>query len=469
MSRHLTAAAFAGWALATALLLQGFPPPIDLAAHGGQLQTFAALLQGNAELGEAYELHGISGYGLLTWLFVPVAIISTGALAIKVALWVTLQLYLLAVWQLSRAFGRSEVALLWALPLAFNLSYWYGFVPSLFAQVLMLLALAQFLRMQEGFSWKRVLLFNLLAVGTLLGHLLSFGVLVLCVSALLLFPEPRWHLLGKVALGFVLPALLALPLSASVMSSSEPTSVHYDAASHLLFFQRNYRSALVLNFWAPLALTAGLLAWAWRRRRVADARATVLLLTLVAVYLLLPKEAGLAFLIAQRLPFLAALFALLLLDASELPRLARIAAHVLTLAVLVETALFHVRFAREVAGLEQMVFSGPAPGKHAFVSLEGDYVPDMRLPFLSHAGDWWTAYRGGVSDGLFADAPHQPVQWRPGHAIHVPAELPADGVAALDHLLLYGSGPLPASLAYWTEVSRAGKWRKLAPPSSHAR
>jgi hypothetical protein len=62
--RRLTIALYGGWAAFTAWCLWGVPPPVDLAGHGAQLQTLAALVRGDAEVGAWFRPVFSVGSGL---------------------------------------------------------------------------------------------------------------------------------------------------------------------------------------------------------------------------------------------------------------------------------------------------------------------------------------------------------------------------------------------------------------------
>jgi hypothetical protein len=131
-----------GWAALCAFLVTGFPVGMDLAAHGAQMQTMVELLRGNADVARYYELHFPIGYAFPFWLMLPVTWLTNGAVAVKVALWLTLMLFPLSHLALLRAFHRSPWAVLWGLPFAFNISYWFGLLSGLFAQSFAFFALA---------------------------------------------------------------------------------------------------------------------------------------------------------------------------------------------------------------------------------------------------------------------------------------------------------------------------------------
>ena len=112
-----------------------------------------------------------------------------------------------------------------------------------------------------------------------------------------------------------------------------------------------------------------------------------------------------------------------------------------------------------------MVSSAPV-GRHGYTSLVGRQILGSRQVYLDHLGQWWTALYGGVGHNFFADAEHHPVQFRAG--VRLPGDLwdeSAQTLGEFQQLLVFGDAPLPDSLKGWTELDRAGAWRKLARPS----
>jgi len=456
-------AAFTGWCV-----WGGFPPCVDLPAHGAQFQTLVELLRGNPDISQVYEPHFPVGYGLQFWLFLPVAFLFNGAVAARLALWVALLLYPLSHLALLRAFRRPDAYVVLGLPLAFNISYWYGLVPGLWAQPLVYFALVAFARALEDGRWRWRVLLNLAALGAMLSHLLAFAVLCVLLGVWALSRRPRIPALRTLALGLVLPVGVSLGpawvLATRAVSPGPWPATVYDAASHLNWFFRNYRPEGWLAVAAPLAVSLTFAALYVRRRREEPATPALLCLTLLAVYLATPKTLSGIFLASVRLPVLLGTLTLLLVGAAGLPRRVYVALAVLSVASLVETARFHVRFAQAVAGLEEMIRE-PPPSHHGYVSLVGRKVLGSRHVYLDHLGQWWTAIHGGVGHNFFADAPHHPVRFREGAA--VPADLwdfrPED-LERFEELLVYGDAPLPAPLQAWTEVSRVHAWRKLKRP-----
>jgi hypothetical protein len=461
--------ALAAWAGLCAFLVAGFPPSIDLPAHGAQMQTMVEILRGAEDVRAVYRLRFPLGYGLPYWLFLPVAWLSSGAVAMRAALWAALVAFPVSVAALLRAAGRpvtvAVVAL--SLPLAFNLSYWYGLVSGSFAQPLALLGLAAYLQALRVGGWRWVALANAAGVACLLSHLVAFAVLAFLVGVAALVSRPRGLSIRLGALSLGAPVLLSLPKAWSmatraVVPGDWPESF-YGAEAHLNWFFKNYRPEGLLSVAGPLAIAlafAGL--WWWRRRSEPSVLPVALFLAMCALYAATPKTLSGIYLVAMRLPVFAGALALLLVPWAAVPRWARVGMLVVTAASLAETTWFHVRFKREVAGLEQLISSGSRPGRHGYVPLGGTAVLGSRHIYAEHLGQWWTAERGGVGHHFFADAEHHPAAFQPGVTAPASLEQAHDQVGWFDELLVHGDGPLPDWLAGFDEVERAGaRWRKL--------
>ena len=471
-ARHLPplalAAVLSGWAVFTAWCVSGFPPPVDLAAHGAQLQTLVALLRGDRAVTAVYEIHFPLGYGLVYWLFLPLAFLTNGAIAAKAALWLTLQLFPLSQLVLLRAFRRPDWLVLVGLPLAFNFSYWYGLLSGLFAQPLMFFALAAFQRALQSRQARHLIWINLLAAATMQSHLLAFVALAVAICALAFAHPPRSQSLRLAALSLLLPGALSLPkvwaMAVRALTPGPWPATSYGATAHFIWFLRNYRPEGFLAAWGPLLVSAVFVALYLRRRRAEPAAPAAMFAALLALYFLTPKTLSGIFLVCVRLPVLAGMISLLLVGENALSRQLKIGLLAVSLASLAQTAVFHHRFARAVAGLEDML-TGPAPERHGYWSLAGSQVLGSRMIYLEHLGQWWTAMRGGVGHNFFADAEHHPVRFRPGREL--PASLllatPAE-LSAFNQVLLYGDGQVPWRLRDWREIARAGAWRKLARP-----
>ncbi|HYO55541.1 hypothetical protein [Archangium sp.] len=455
------------WAAFAAYCASGFPPAVDLAAHGAQLQTLADWLRGEPAVREVYGVHFPWGYGLVYWLFLPLALATNGAVAVRCALWLALVLFPLSHLALVRASRRSEGVLLVGLPLAFNLSYWYGLLSGLFAQPLAFFTLALFVLALDSPRPGRLLWVNLAAAATFQAHLVAFAAISVAMAAVTLWRRPLLPALRTLVLCMALPALLALPkvwsmATRAVVPGPWPAT-EYNLLSHFNWFFRTYRPEGLLAVAAPLLATL-VFVGCWARRRREEPRAPVLaFLSLVALYFLTPKTLSGSFLVSVRLPVLAAMCSLVLVDWRALARPLRALLVLLSLASLAETAAFHARFAHEVDGLEE-VMAGAAPGRHGYLSLVGDRVLGSKHIYLAHLGQWLTATRGGVGHNFFADAEHHPVHALPGRELPTALDTATpEELNRFDTVLVFGPGaqPLPPRLSGWHEAARAGPWRLL--------
>ncbi|MBN1205424.1 MAG: hypothetical protein JXB05_10920 [Myxococcaceae bacterium] len=455
--------------------MSGIPPAVDLPAHAAQMQTLAELVRGAPDVSRVYEAGFPVGYGLPVWLFLPLTLLTNGAVAARAAVWTALVLFPLGHLALARALGRTGWTVVLALPLAFHLSYWYGFLPSFFAVPFVLLGFAAYVRALDAPTragrGRALAALALLALGAMLSHLVAFGMLGVGVVALALASPLRGEALRRAALGLAPATLLcatrvlALVGRAAAPGSHLPSS--YDAASHVNFLFRAYRPEGLLAVAGPLLVTAVFVVAGWVHRRQEPRRPWALFLALTALYVATPKALSGAWLIHVRVAVLAGAAALLLVDPARLARPLRVLLVGIVLLSLVETARFHVRFAREVEGLEALTAAPPPAGAHGYLSLPGLRLGEKgRLTYLEHLGQWWTGRQGGVGHHFFADADHQPVRFREGQELpaRLDATAPPEDFAPFSALLVYGEGPLPAALSGFRETARAGRWRRLDRP-----
>jgi hypothetical protein len=354
------------------------------------------------------------------------------------------------------------------LPLAFNISYWYGFLPSFFSLPLALFSLALYLHALRG-SGRVVgamVGLALLSTATMLSHLVAFGALGVGMAALALTSTPRRRAVGLAAAGLALPlglcAARIVALMSRALAPGNAAPSDYGWGSHFNWLLRNYRPEGVLAVAAPLLITLVFVVAYVRGRREEPRAPWVLFLALGTLFLLTPKALSGAWLIHVRLPVLAGVVALVLVDPSRIARPVRTLLLLVVVASLAETARFHWRFKQEVAGLETLVASPPPTGVHGYVSLVGNRSRESRLVYLEHLGQWWTATQGGVGHHFFADGDHLPVRFHPG--ISLPQWMDggsAEQLAPFNALLVYGEGPLPGTLAGFSETGHAGPWRRL--------
>jgi hypothetical protein len=463
------------WGAFAAWCVHGFPPAVDLPAHAAQMQTLAELVRGTPDVSRVYEADFPVGYGVPVWLFLPLTLLTNGAVAARAAVWTALVLFPLGYLALARALGRSGWTVVLALPLAFHVSYWYGFLPSFFAVPFVLLGLAKYVRALDAPTRagqvRALAALALLALGAMLSHLVAFGMLSVGVAALAFASPPRGKALLSAALGLAPAALLCATRVLTLVGRAAAPGTHlpssYDAASHANFLFRAYRPEGLLAVAGPLLVTAVFVVAGWIHRRQEPRRPWALFLALALLYVAAPKALSGAWLIHVRVAVLVGVAALLLVEPARLAWPLRLLLVGLSLLSLAETARFHVRFAHEVQGLEALTTAPPPAGAHGYLSLPGLRLEGKgRLTYLEHLGQWWTGRQGGVGHHFFADADHQPVRFRQGQELpaRLDATAPAEDFAPFRALLVYGEGPLPPVLSGFRETARAGRWRRLERP-----
>ncbi|WP_146210047.1 hypothetical protein [Vitiosangium sp. GDMCC 1.1324] len=456
------------WGSFAAWCVSGIPPSVDLPAHAAQMQTLAGLVRGEPAVSAYYEAHLPLGYGLPIWFFLPVTLLTNGAFAARLAAWTGLMLFPLSHLALARVLRRPAWTVVLGLPLAFNISYWYGFLPSFFSLPLALFSLALYLHAlrTSGRAVGAMVGLALLSTATMLSHLVAFGALCVGVAALALTSAPRRRAVGLAAAGLALPLSLCaariVSLASRAFTPGNAAPTDYGWGSHFNWLLRNYRPEGLLAVVGPLLVTLVFVVAYVRNRREEPRAPWVLFVALGVLFLATPKALSGAWLIHVRLPVLAGVIALVLVDPARIARPLRALLLLVVVASLAETARFHWRFKQQVEGLGTLVASPPPPGVHGYVSLIGNRAPGSRLVYLEHLGQWWTATQGGVGHHFFADGDHLPVRFRPGHAL--PQTLDggsAEQLAPFSSLLVYGEGPLPGTFSAFVETGRAGSWRRL--------
>jgi hypothetical protein len=453
-------AALMGWAMVAGYCVWGFAPAVDLAGHGAQMQAMADWLRDVPAIRERYDLRFHVGYGLPLWLFLPVAAMSSGAVAARLALWVCLMLYPLSGWALARAFGRTPwVIAVLTVPFAFNLSYWYGLVPGLFAQPLVFLAVASFGWGLKNGQRRWLGVTALLAVATALSHLLTFGALAAALLALAHGSANRLKSTLQAVACVLLAGLVGLAEVARLLSrsvhpeGSPPTEWSLDG--HSAWFFRVYGPEGLLSVALPVAITVvAVVLWVHQRRPAAPVAAFV---ALGVCFLVMPKTAGGIYLACSRLPPLAGVLALTL----PVWPVWRGTKWLLVLAglSLTETVVFHARFAHAVSGLDQLIAQPPAapPAVHGYLPVAGTRVLGSKHIYAEHLGQWWTASHGGLGHHFFADADHHPIHFRPGHELPMSLFDAPDQAAQFDQLLVFG----PGEVLGFREVTRKDAWRLM--------
>jgi hypothetical protein len=461
------------WAVFTGWCVMGTPTPVDLPGHGAQLETLAGLLRGDPELAHWFKASFHIGYGLPHWVFVPLAMAVNGAVAAKVAMWCALQLFFVGLWTMARATGGGAWAIALGLPLALNMSYWYGLLPGLFAQGLVLVTLGLFLIWNDRATLARGAALSLLNGATVLCHLLAFGVVpVLLGAAALVAPKRREAL--KLAIGsLVVPVLLALPRVVQLLGRGGGNDAFPETelafGAHFNWAFKHFRGEGWLSVAGPLLVAVVVLAFALRKKQL-NPQVAAALGALTLIYLATPKTLGGIFLVAQRLPVFLGALALFAGSVTALPRAVRLCLVTVVLLGLGEAAAFQYRFARRLDGLWTIIEGHPKPGVHGFFASEGYRVEDSAPVYLEHVGEWWTARWGGVGHNFFQQYDHHPVQYREGLPLPLRLEEtnPEDR-ALFERVLVHGNGPLPPPLDAWPVIDREGAFKIIERPKQSPR
>ncbi len=453
------------WALLTAFWISGQPPCVDLPAHGAQMMTLAGLLRHLPDVTATYEWHLPSGYALIDFICLPLVWLTNGAVAVRVALWVTLQLFLLALVALANAWQRPWWFVVLALPMAINISYWYGLLSGLFAQPFFFFCLSAAHVSQRDPRRRWLALAALAALVTMQSHLLAFVVLIVALVTDALMAERKGLALRNVVFITALPGLLAstelLTLATRSISPGSAPATHYDFFMHFRWFVQHMVAEGRLTVAVPLGLAVVSLFFTVRDSSRQTRSALAITTALTLMYLVTPQTVGGIFLVSQRMPVFFGVTVLLASAPQRWPRWLLGASVVAAVSALTQATLFHLRFKQAVAGLEE-ISTLPIESRHGAVSLVGREILGSHHPYLDHLGQWVTAQHGGRGHNFFADAEHHPVQFKPGHS--VPADLwslNAADLAAFDELFVFGDRPLPPSLSEWKLAAHAGDWRRL--------
>ena len=460
----------AAWMAFTAWCVAGYPPAVDLPVHGAQMQTLASVIRGDPWLTAVYRAEFHLGYGFGEWLLLPVALLCNGAVAARVGAWVGLQLFPLGALAFVRAWDRSNWIALGALPLAFNATYYYGFLSFNLGLGIALLSLAQLSRALREIPQRtppRRCSFSTtsaLAALALLVHLLAFVAVAVGGLSLALVTRPCRRALSATVAILVPAALLSLPrvwLSASRLRGPAPESLEYGGLKlHLWWFWQNTGPEGRLGILVPFALSAVLLVmWAVRRREE-PAGPGAIALALLALYFAAPRSAAGIFGVFIRFPTLIAVAALAAVQLERRRRALLAAVVLVSVPPLVETARWHVEFKRAVAGLEGLDAAIPHR-RQAYLSLQGDRILGSRHIYLRHLGTWFTAEHGGVANNIAAESTHCPVHLKDG--VVVPQILrTADDARWFDTVIVFGEGDLPQALSEFSTASTSGHWRLLS-------
>jgi hypothetical protein len=391
----------------------------------------------------------------------------------------------LALRALLRSLGKDERLAIFGVPLAFNKMFMLGLLPFVMGIPLMIATLALALRDLETPTRLRGAGIALLSVVLFGMHVFPFA--VFGVAYVIFFPwtAPRRWLRAALPM---LPAIgcvswwLASEAGRAAASGGGP---HYavapldEAISGVWQWTTNVFKDTSDERWTIavglVALAAHGLATGDRDRRGKWTRRHVLLvLVCVVAYFTLGDRLGDVWLLAQRVPAMAAFLAVPLL---RWPRSLR--GHAMTVALaavaigtVVNVCNHFVRFEREEVGPIEEAIASMEPRKHvAGLVFDRESSNVVYHSPLLHFTSYYQVEKGGVVTPSFAGYPHWPVQYKPGRAppeamVAVAAEWHPELARAeelrafYDYVLVRGEGFSPGA-AYHVHFHR-DRWTVYA-------
>lgn len=419
-----------------------------------------------------------------------------------------------------RVFGRSAWGAVMAVPLAYDMSYVFGFANFLFAAPLAILALPLFYRMLVAPSWRRVLAVSVLLALLFLAHVHVFmwtGALLITMTLIAFVVALHGHLLGsprmprtsalKIALLSLLSVLPAMGLFARWMIRSRegtapdemsligmnpvtwegfkaaiPSQAQLLSQLHNLtvIVRGDERASFVV--WAllvGLASVAIARLRSWRRPPVMELAAMLSL----GSYFFLPEDAGGQAVIGSRqvdiaLWFAPAFFVPVTARETKLGRWFVVAA-VCALASMHLTTWSKqlARFqADEVFGFEEVLAAAPPRKRMHYVNHrpQSRYFP---LNAFWHVEKWYMADALGQCNENPAWGGMNSIRYRKSYDFHRPTNHQASWVSMdeiwdnFDVILTHHWEPSPAQLAIAQErgelLAKKGTWELWRSRDAH--
>ncbi|WP_114952897.1 hypothetical protein [Sphingosinicella terrae] len=299
--RHLWEhpAALAALVLLSALplLWPDVPPLLDLPGHMGRYRVQLDL-ETSAHLRRYYAfewaLIGNLGVDLLVQLLAPAIGLEPAVKLIIILIPVLTVIGLL--WVAFEVHGRIPPTSLFALPLAYNFPFLFGFANFALSMALALIAFALWLRLARlDRLWLRAALFPLVATAVWVAHAFGWGTLgVLAFSAELVRQYDRGH--HFIASGFraAIHCLTLTPPVALILlwrsEASGRTTDWFNMERKLEWLRMVLRDRWEIFDVASLVMVSAVIAWAMVSRRLTYSRnlaASALFLSIV--FVLLPR------------------------------------------------------------------------------------------------------------------------------------------------------------------------------------
>jgi len=268
-------------ALLAAFLVAPYLPMVDLPQHAAQISIWLHAGEPPFLSAEHFALNLRTPYlaayllarGLAPWLGV--------LLALKLVVWLSIALHVLAFAVLVRRLGYPHWLELLGLPLALGYSFYFGFISFNLAVPLVLLSIAAALQHRESCTWRTALALAVLLAATLASHGFALGVGLAFVGPLLLrgaghavvrllpltlpvlialvwlVPGPSIQSIGATIWDPRLRELLQLPAVLVGVSSQDLPAVIVGACLLALVGLALGRPHRELEMWAPLVVVLG--------------------------------------------------------------------------------------------------------------------------------------------------------------------------------------------------------------------
>lgn len=411
------------------LWLPGYLPMVDLPQHAALVSAWLHRHDPTMGLGAQFEVHPFTPYVLPYLLAVGLGWIVGVPAALKLLLSLAvLGLPLAAVRMVARRGGDPWLAL-WCVPLAFGVSFRWGFLSHVVAAPLCLVLVDEGERYLAAPTRRSALAVAALGAVLFFAHLVVLAMALAVLGLLALVRAPSWRA-GILRLWpLAVPVGLTAAWAASV-AGRDPRVSHWEwgftwnrlAMLPQVLFDAPWPATMSVPLVdaragaAALALVAALSLARLRPSR--DPGDWLPAAAAGALYLLGPFSAFSSFIVSDRFALFLLPFALAALRAAQDPAAARAARRLTVAAVLGWMALLGAdfwRFDREEMAPFDRVAALVRPGAWvAGLVFEPRSEWAGGAPALMHAAGWIQADKGGIWSTNFGSFVNLPVQYRPG-------------------------------------------------------
>lgn len=334
----------------------------------------------------------------------------------------------LAIRELLRALHKDERLCLFSLPLLVNVMFMMGLLPFVVAIPVMFLALAAAVRWFEKPTRERGVVLGVLALVLFFAHVFPFALFGLAFAAMFPWTRPRHYLhAGAPVVPSLLCALYWLRHSSTSRSSGKAFQLAQPAPldqklTGFFGWSTDIFTDTSDEKWFVLLVVVAIVAIGLSQGDPDHSKPisrpyVVLVLASIAGYLLLGSSLGDIWLLGERFPIFALLGAIPLL---RMPRGRRgwlVTAGVLWVGAgsIVNVCQHFIRFELDEVGDFNGAIDSMAPGKRVcgLIFDKGSSIVHY-APFL-HFVSYYQAEKGGTTMFSYANYPHWPFHFRPGH------------------------------------------------------